>query len=681
MPTTHDLDAYVDPHGPHRHGGPLRIGIGGPVGSGKTALVAALCRTLGAELDLAVVTNDIYTTEDADFLLRNAVLPADRIQAVETGCCPHTAIRDDIAANLDAVEDLEARHPGLDLVLVECGGDNLTATFSHGLVDGQIFVIDVAGGDKVPRKGGPGVTTADLLVINKTDLAPLVGADLGVMGRDAAAAAATSRRCLSRCARTRRPRPVAEWVREQVRARALQPREDGRRGGRPARAGRPHGAAGGPGERAARRPPHRPDDRAPGRHGVRAARRGRRGDPAGRRGGRRADRALGRGGGRAARPRRDAAVGPADHRRRSPAAGPAARADRRRRRRAPPRRAAARAGRRRVLDRHRAGAARPHRRGARPLDRHDPDRAGGPAAAAHHDRARPRRRRPGCPRSPRGPMPRRCTSASDAADVATGEDAVRLPLPGGWVDTGVGRRAAPGGGAAAVADRLGAGVRGDRMSLVVRARRVVLPDGERAAAVHTEDGRITAVTAFDDAPAGAVTLADDEVLLPGLVDSHVHVNEPGRTEWEGFATATRAAAAGGVTTIVDMPLNSIPPTTTVEALHVKREAAQGQVAVDVAFWGGAVPGQRRPAAAAARGRRRRVQVLPARLRRARSSRRWTTPGCARRCRARRASTGCSSRTPRTPTSSRPRRTPAAPSYAGFLASRPAGGRGDARSAG
>jgi allantoinase len=128
------------------------------------------------------------------------------------------------------------------------------------------------------------------------------------------------------------------------------------------------------------------------------------------------------------------------------------------------------------------------------------------------------------------------------------------------------------------------------VSLVVRARRVVLPDGERPAAVHTEDGRITTVTGFDDAPDGSVTLADDEVLLPGVVDSHVHVNDPGRTEWEGFASATRAAAAGGVTTIVDMPLNSIPPTTTVEALHVKRTVAEGQVAVDVGFWGGAVPG-------------------------------------------------------------------------------------------
>jgi urease accessory protein len=165
----------------------LRIGVGGPVGSGKTALVAALCRVLAPELALAVVTNDIYTTEDADFLLRNGVLEPARVRAVETGCCPHTAIRDDIAANLDAIEDLEATLPPLDLVLVESGGDNLTATFSRALVDRQIFVLDVAGGDKVPRKGGPGVTSADLLVINKIDLAPLVGADLSVMKRDAAA--------------------------------------------------------------------------------------------------------------------------------------------------------------------------------------------------------------------------------------------------------------------------------------------------------------------------------------------------------------------------------------------------------------------------------------------------------------------------------------------------------------
>jgi urease accessory protein len=163
----------------------VRIGIGGPVGSGKTALVAALARSLGDRVRLAVVTNDIYTTEDADFLRRNAVLPAERVEAVQTGCCPHTAIRDDITANLDAIETLEERFGDLELVLVESGGDNLTAVFSRGLVDAQIFVVDVAGGDKVPRKGGPGVTTADLLVINKTDLAPLVGADMDVMTGDA----------------------------------------------------------------------------------------------------------------------------------------------------------------------------------------------------------------------------------------------------------------------------------------------------------------------------------------------------------------------------------------------------------------------------------------------------------------------------------------------------------------
>jgi urease accessory protein len=178
------LDHSHDPHEPRPHRA-LRLGVGGPVGSGKTALVAALCRLLRDEVALAVVTNDIYTTEDADFLRRNAVLDDDRIAAVRTGCCPHTAIRDDISANLDAVEGLEERHGPLDLVLVESGGDNLTATFSRGLVDRQIFVLDVSGGDKVPRKGGPGVTTADLLVINKTDLAPLVGADLTVMARDA----------------------------------------------------------------------------------------------------------------------------------------------------------------------------------------------------------------------------------------------------------------------------------------------------------------------------------------------------------------------------------------------------------------------------------------------------------------------------------------------------------------
>ena len=190
-----------------------RIGIGGPVGSGKTALVAALCRTLRAELTLGVVTNDIYTTEDADFLRRAGVLPDERIRAVQTGACPHTAIRDDITPNLDAVEELEAQFPELDLVLVESGGDNLTATFSYGLIDRQIFVIDVAGGDKVPRKGGPGVTRSDLLVINKTDLAPLVGADLGVMDRDASAVRNGRPTLFTSLTDDPSARSVADWVR------------------------------------------------------------------------------------------------------------------------------------------------------------------------------------------------------------------------------------------------------------------------------------------------------------------------------------------------------------------------------------------------------------------------------------------------------------------------------------
>ncbi|MBB1245645.1 urease accessory protein UreG [Streptomyces durbertensis] len=173
----------VRPDGSRRH--TLRVGLGGPVGSGKTATVAALCRALRDEVSIAVVTNDIYTREDAEFLRREAVLPTERITAVETGACPHTAIRDDISANLEAVEHFEETLDPLDLVLVESGGDNLTATFSRGLVDLQLFVIDVASGDDIPRKGGPGITTADLLVINKTDLAPYVGADLKVMAADA----------------------------------------------------------------------------------------------------------------------------------------------------------------------------------------------------------------------------------------------------------------------------------------------------------------------------------------------------------------------------------------------------------------------------------------------------------------------------------------------------------------
>jgi urease accessory protein len=211
------LNHAHDHPAPPREGRALRIGIGGPVGSGKTALVAALCKVLRDDLNLAVVTNDIYTTEDADFLRANAVLDLDRIVPVRTGCCPHTAIRDDIGANLDAVEDLEATFSPLDLVLVESGGDNLTATFSHGLVDAQIFVLDVSGGDKVPRKGGPGVTFSDLLVINKTDLAPLVGASLEVMARDSEAVREGRPVVFTSIRRDARVAEVADWVRAQLR--------------------------------------------------------------------------------------------------------------------------------------------------------------------------------------------------------------------------------------------------------------------------------------------------------------------------------------------------------------------------------------------------------------------------------------------------------------------------------
>jgi urease accessory protein len=203
----------------------LRIGIGGPVGSGKSSLIAELCRALGDEFEIGVVTNDIYTSEDALFLRRTGVLPAERILAVETGGCPHTAIRDDVSANLEAVAELE-RETALDVVLIESGGDNLTAIFSPALADVQIFVIDVAGGDDIPRKGGPGIVRSDLLVVNKQDLAELVGSDLARMRADA------------RDKRGSRPiqflslrldplaEPVAAWVRERVarhRAGALAP--------------------------------------------------------------------------------------------------------------------------------------------------------------------------------------------------------------------------------------------------------------------------------------------------------------------------------------------------------------------------------------------------------------------------------------------------------------------------
>ena len=164
--------------------GPLRVGIGGPVGSGKTALMEALCKRLAGRYDLCAITNDIYTKEDAEILTRVGALPPERIMGVETGGCPHTAIREDCSMNLAAVDTMTKRFPNLDLVLVESGGDNLAATFSPELADITIYVIDVSGGEKIPRKGGPGITRSDLLVINKIDLAPYVGADLGVMERD-----------------------------------------------------------------------------------------------------------------------------------------------------------------------------------------------------------------------------------------------------------------------------------------------------------------------------------------------------------------------------------------------------------------------------------------------------------------------------------------------------------------
>lgn len=164
--------------------GPLRVGIGGPVGSGKTALTDALCKAMRDEFNIAAITNDIYTREDAEFLTRSGALSPDRIMGVETGGCPHTAIREDASINLAAIKEMSVRFPDLDIVFIESGGDNLSATFSPELADITIYVIDVSAGDKIPRKGGPGVTRSDLLIINKIDLAPYVGADLGVMDRD-----------------------------------------------------------------------------------------------------------------------------------------------------------------------------------------------------------------------------------------------------------------------------------------------------------------------------------------------------------------------------------------------------------------------------------------------------------------------------------------------------------------
>ena len=173
------------PSGDRTGHGPLRVGVGGPVGSGKTALVERLCKLLRQTHDIAAITNDIYTKEDAEFLTRAGALEPARIMGVETGGCPHTAIREDASINLAAVEEINERFPALEVLFIESGGDNLAATFSPELADLTIYVIDVSAGDKIPRKGGPGITRSDLLVINKTDLAPLVGADLSVMDRDA----------------------------------------------------------------------------------------------------------------------------------------------------------------------------------------------------------------------------------------------------------------------------------------------------------------------------------------------------------------------------------------------------------------------------------------------------------------------------------------------------------------
>jgi urease accessory protein len=199
-----------------REGRALRIGVGGPVGTGKSSLIATMCRELASEFELGVVTNDIYTDEDARFLRSEGVLPVDRIEAVQTGCCPHTAIRDDISANLDAVDELERGQGPLDVVFVESGGDNLTAAFSPALADTQIFVLDCAGGDDVPRKGGPGVARSDLLVINKVDLAPYVGASVEGMVADATA----QRRGRPVIALSVREQelvsPLVDWIRAQL---------------------------------------------------------------------------------------------------------------------------------------------------------------------------------------------------------------------------------------------------------------------------------------------------------------------------------------------------------------------------------------------------------------------------------------------------------------------------------
>ena len=199
--------------GPH---GPLRVGIGGPVGSGKTALTLLLCQRLREKYEVAAVTNDIYTREDAEFLVKNDALPAARILGVETGGCPHTAIREDASINLEAVDRLHRAFPQLDVVFIESGGDNLAATFSPELADLTLYVIDVAGGEKIPRKGGPGITRSDLLIVNKTDLAPYVGSDLDRMARDAAAQRGELPVVFTSLTGADGVAPVADWVRARL---------------------------------------------------------------------------------------------------------------------------------------------------------------------------------------------------------------------------------------------------------------------------------------------------------------------------------------------------------------------------------------------------------------------------------------------------------------------------------
>jgi urease accessory protein len=200
--------------------GPLRVGVGGPVGSGKTALVERLCKTMRDDYDIAVVTNDIYTKEDAEFLTRAGALEPDRIVGVETGGCPHTAIREDASINLAAVSDIVRKWPKLEIVFVESGGDNLAATFSPELADLTIYVIDVAAGEKIPRKGGPGITRSDLLVINKIDLAPHVGADLDVMRRDSLKMRGERPFLMVSLRQKEGVEEVITWVREQLASRA-----------------------------------------------------------------------------------------------------------------------------------------------------------------------------------------------------------------------------------------------------------------------------------------------------------------------------------------------------------------------------------------------------------------------------------------------------------------------------